>query len=110
MAFATTILTMNVVEAGLVDATSRYKDSKAMYWGPKNILTLTTYKREPIDPDDADTFMIIRKGQEYRPDKVSQDSYGTPEFWYKIMELNGMADIMEFKAGVNIRIPANVYF
>jgi hypothetical protein len=46
---------------------------------------------------------------EYRPDLVSQDKYGLPDFWWKIMEVNGMKDIMDFKAGKTIVLPENVY-
>lgn len=109
MAFPITEITMDLVDSELVDSTSRYSDSKAIYWGPKNILTLKTYKRKPPIKDESDRFMVIKMGHAYRPDLVSQEVYGTPEFWYKIMELNLMSDIMEFKTGVNIRIPVNAY-
>lgn len=57
---------------------------------------------------DGDQFMEITPEIEYRPDLVSADVYGTPDFWCILMEANGMKDIMEFKKGRNIRLPGNV--
>ena len=54
--------------------------------------------------------MVITKGSEYRPDLVSFDEYGTIDFWWKIMEVNGIKDILDFAAGRNIRLPNNVLF
>jgi hypothetical protein len=39
---------------------------------------------------------------------VSYEFYGTPDYWWRIMELNGMKDIMEFRTGVNIIISGNI--
>ena len=49
--------------------------------------------------------MVISPGYEYRPDLISQMVYGSPDFWWKIMEVNSIKDIFDFKAGVNLRIP-----
>jgi hypothetical protein len=40
---------------------------------------------------------------------MSFDKYGVSDFWWKIMEANGMKDVMEFKAGRTIVLPENVY-
>ena len=42
----------------------------------------------------------------YRPDKVSLMKYGFVDYWYKIMELNKIYDIMDFKAGRTIYLPS----
>jgi hypothetical protein len=41
---------------------------------------------------------------------MSNQAYGTPDFWWKILEVNGMKDIFEFKSGENIVIPNNILF
>jgi hypothetical protein len=85
---------------------SRYVDSPVVYYSDLKRLTLETYKRQPIGTTATDKFMIIGKGYEYRPDLVSVKAYGLPDFWWRIMEANGISDIYQFKAGVNIRIPS----
>ena len=70
-------------------------------------MTFTTYNRKQYTPSAQDKYAVIPPGMEYRPDKVSQQSYGVPDFWYRIMEANNMSDIMEFKAGTNILIPGS---
>ena len=50
----------------------------------------------------------MKPGQEYRPDLVSNRVYGTPDFWWRIMEANNIKDVFEFKAGLNLRIPGSV--
>jgi len=46
---------------------------------------------------------------EFRPDKMSQHVYGHVDWWWKIMEANNIKDVYDFKAGTNIRIPANPF-
>ena len=88
-----------------VTATSRYLNSKVVYYTERKLLTFTTYKKHNFPPTNNDQFMVITKGVEYRPDLVSQRVYNAPDFWWHILEANNMKDIYEFKAGVNIRIP-----
>src|SRR5688572_3455695 len=93
----------------LVAATSRYLDSKVIYYGNNAVLTFKTYKRVKTTPKTGDRFGIVEPGQEFRPDLVSNAAYGTPDFWWKIMEANNIHDIFDFKAGINIRVPDNIY-
>lgn len=85
---------------------SRYADAIIVYYTDLKRLSLETYKRQPIGTTQNDKFMVIGKGYEYRPDLVSSKVYGLPDFWWRIMEANGLSDIYDFKAGVNIRIPS----
>ncbi len=85
---------------------SRYANSTVCYYSKLKRLTLATYVRSPIGTSPNDKFMVIGKGQEYRPDLVSMRAYGLPDYWWKIMEANNIFDIYDFKAGVNIRIPS----
>ena len=94
--------------SGFVTASSRYANSTAITYGDKKILTLEIYKRVIGPVTSQDRFTVITPGTEFRPDIVSQKSYGTPEFWWRIMEDNGIFDIFEFKAGLNIRIPGSL--
>ena len=89
-----------------VTTASRYISSKVMYYGDLRRLTFSTYKRNLPGVTKDDRFMVITKGYEFRPDLVSVKVYGLPDFWWRIMEANGIADIYDFKAGVNIRIPS----
>ena len=52
---------------------------------------------------------VIPSGMEFRPDLVSKEKYGVPDFWWKILEANKMKDIFEFRAGKTIILPENVY-
>ena len=92
-----------------VNKSSRYANSTVVYYGPNKLLTYTTYKRTVIPPSSKDRYTVVSPGSEYRPDIMSQNAYGTPDYWWKILEANGLKDIYEFKAGLNIRIPSNIY-
>ncbi len=94
---------------GFVTATSRYADSAIVYYGDFKILTFTTYKRHAYTPQADDMYSVVPAGWEYRPDKASMEVYGTPDFWWKILEANNIFDIYDFKAGINIRLPSNPY-
>lgn len=91
-----------------VPPTSRYADATVIYYSEKKKITYSTYKKHSFTTNDNDQFMLLTKGVEYRPDLVSFDLFGTCDFWWRIMEANGMKDILEFKAGVTIRIPNNL--
>ena len=112
MANSITPLDKSAVSAGIVPPTSRYANSALLYYGPDNIITFETYKRPPRPRklNQQDRFMVITPGVAYRPDTVSNEVYGTPDFWWKIMEYNGMKDIMDFRAGINIVLPTDVLF
>lgn len=94
--------------ASYVTFTSRYKTSDVIFYGDDRKTTFTTYKRNEIPASETDTFMTITKPTEFRPDLVSYKAYGTPDYWWKILEFNQIADIYNFKAGLNIRIPTNL--
>lgn len=90
-----------------VPASSRYANSKVRYLTEDKIIVFETYKRKPVNDKNA-KYAEITKSVEYRPDLVSQELYSTPDFWWRIMELNGMKDILEFKAGKVIRLPSSI--
>jgi hypothetical protein len=94
---------------GFVSGLSRYADAKIIYYGANNVLTFTTYKKKPYPVSASDRYSVIPPGMEYRPDLVSRQAYGVVDFWWKIMEANGISDVFDFKAGLNIRLPADIY-
>jgi len=106
---ANTIEHTDLTTNSFVNSTSRYVDSSVLYYGDLRRLTFSTYKRGTYPDNSEDLFTVIPAGMEYRPDKMSELAYGTPDFWWKIMEANRIADIFNFKAGVNLRIPANPF-
>lgn len=92
-----------------VTALSRYANSKVLYYGDQHLTTFSTYKKNNIPLDANDKFSVVTPSTEFRPDMVSQQAYGVPDFWWKIMEVNNIKDVYDFKVGVNIRLPANIY-
>jgi hypothetical protein len=99
----------NVKADEFVAKTSRYIESRVVYYSEAKILTFETYKKKPILISPNDQVTVIPPGMEYRPDLISKGKYGTVDFWWKIMEANKMKDIMEFTAGKTITLPENIY-
>lgn len=100
----------NILTKKFVNFSSRYSDSFIIYYTENKLLTFTTYKKKEFKTSTKDKFMSITPNYEYRPDLVSQLAYGTCDFWWKIMEVNGIKDIFDFKSGLTIRIPDAVLF
>jgi len=109
MANSITYVPHSKPDRGYVTGSSRYADSQLIYYGELAKMTFTTYKRTQPKLTDEDKFTVVPPGWEYRPDLASKYMYGTVDFWWKILEMNGMKDVWEFKAGVNVRLPINVY-
>lgn len=99
----------NIKPEEFVTKSSRYIDSRVIYYSDAKILTFETYKKNPILFSANDQVAVIPPGMQYRPDLVSKEKYGTVDFWWKIMEANKMKDIMEFTAGKTITLPENIY-
>jgi hypothetical protein len=95
-----------VSASAVVDAGSRYLNSKIIYYGEQRFVTFSTYVRTEYEPTGSENVMVITKGAEYRPDLVSYEYYGYPGNWWRILEVNGMKDIYEFKAGKTIILPS----
>lgn len=91
-----------------VGPSSRYKNSEVIYYSEKKLLTFKIYKKAQSHFGTESKWYEITPDVEYRPDLVSYDFYGAPDFWWKIMEVNRMRDILEFRAGRNIRIPGSI--
>ncbi len=92
-----------------VGASSRYASSPVVYYGPLNKITFPMYQRKTYKKSAGDTYLVIPPGYEYRPDLVSYKAYGVTDYWWVIMEANGIQDVIDFKRGRNIWIPADIY-
>lgn len=99
----------NISPTKFVTQTSRYADSEVIYYGEKNIITFKTYKGQNLQQNKNDKFYVVTPSTEYRPDLLSYKIYGTVDYWWKILEFNNIKDIYDFKAGLNIRLPSNIY-
>jgi len=99
----------NTRASEFVTKLSRYADSRVIYYSNERVTTFETYKRKKYTSSSRDQVTVITPGMEYRPDLLSFDKYGAPDFWWKIMEANNMKDVTEFKAGKTIVLPENIY-
>lgn len=95
----------SVARDRIISGLSRYRKQTPIYYGEQRILTFDTYLRAPYVVSGDEKSMVITKGVEYRPDLVSYDVYGSPDLWWKILEVNGMFDIMDFETGRTIILP-----
>jgi hypothetical protein len=107
---ATTIQSaINVSKDDIIDRVSRYRKSEVIYYGDLPKTAFEIYKRLPVNASSTiDRVTLITPGWEYRPDLVSYDVYGAPDFWWKIMEVNHMSDILQFKSGLTITLPSDI--
>ena len=100
---------INISKEDIIDNVSRYRKSRVIYYGDLPKTAFEIYKRIPVTGNSTlDRVSLITPGWEYRPDLVSFDVYGVPDFWWKIMEVNKMSDILEFKSGLTITLPSNI--
>jgi hypothetical protein len=99
----------NLSAMEFVTRVSRYADSRIIYYSDEKIITFETYKKNKFVESSGDKVAVIPPGMEFRPDLVSKEKYGLPDFWWKIMEVNSIKDIFEFKAGRTIVLPENIY-
>jgi hypothetical protein len=97
----------NIPASRFVQPTSRYANSKTIFYTEDKKITFDTYKRKPYVGEGS--WLEITSSVEYRPDLVSFEFYGAPDFWWKIMEVNGMMDVLQFKQGINIFLPSNIF-
>lgn len=95
----------NLVPGFYVVPTSRYLNSRVIFYGDQRKITFNTFKRNAIPLNENDKYMLITAAYEYRPDLVSQKAYATPDYWWKIMIANNINDILNFKSGITVRLP-----
>ncbi len=98
----------NLSQTSFVTPLSRYVKSPIVRYGDDKALTFKIYKRPKKLLSTNDLFTVIQPQYQYRPDLLANKVYNDPEFWWVIMEANDIFDIFDFKAGVNIRLPATL--
>lgn len=80
------------------------------YFGtPQTNWYLGRYEHRSIAPSSADKQIVISSMYQYRPDRLSQDLYGTPAYWwiFAIRNPDEIRDpIWDFTAGKTIYAPA----
>lgn len=99
----------DIDKKSVIDPASRYQKQNMIYYGEGRLITWDIYLRQPYKPRGNEKVMLLTKGVEFRPDLVSYQVYGFPDMWWRIMEANGMKDIMEFEAGKTILLPEAIY-
>ena len=95
---------IKINKTGILAPLSRYQKSRVFQYGNLSKITFEIYKRTDKSPF-SNGVVLVTPGWEYRPDLVSFDIYGFPDLWWKIMEFNGIKDILDFKTGVTLQIP-----
>lgn len=83
-------------------ASSPYFETKQTSW------FLSNYEPREIFRDGTDILKVLETKYENRPDLLSYDYYGTPNYWWVFMMVNPDAikdPIYDFKAGLVIYIP-----
>lgn len=92
----------------LVSGLSRYVGSEVIYYGENRLTTFALYNRgDGYTRTGNERVLVLTKGNEYRPDLVAFDFYGSVDFWWVIMEANNIYDIWDFKTGRTIFLPNN---
>jgi hypothetical protein len=63
--------------------------------------------RKPLDvPEgDEDKYIVLDQSNQFRPDIISFQVYGTPDFGWAIMEVNNLRSFVELTRGVRLRVP-----
>lgn len=102
------ISSTNIRTDSVTQGFSRYQNSEVIYWGDQNLITFDTYVRTAYVPTGNEKVIMVTPGLAYRPDLLAYDIYGTPDAWWKILEVNGIYDIYDFKPGVTVMLPANL--
>lgn len=83
-------------------STSPYSASKQTSW------YLSRYQHRPIPPHRDDEEFEITAKYEFRPDKLSDDHYGTPAYWwvFAVRNRNLLSDpVWDLKVGKKIMVP-----
>jgi len=106
---ANLLINTEIPASKYVDSTSRYRNSDVIYYGENNLITFKTYKRGEIGTTSRDKYFLIDRAREFRPDLVAKAAYGIASLWWRIMQLNGMKDILDFRTGVTVRIPNTIF-
>lgn len=85
-----------------------YKASSPYYETLQTTWYLSNYEPRDVPRDGTDQIKVLETKYEFRPDLLSYDLYGTPNFWWVFMIVNPdqiKDPIYDFKAGLTIYVP-----
>jgi hypothetical protein len=86
-----------------------YPRSSPYYGTAQTSWLLGRYKHRTIAPHKDDSFVEILPKHALRPDRLSQELYGTPVYWWVFMVCNTSLirdPIWDLKVGMIIRAPS----
>lgn len=86
-----------------------YPNSSPYALTPQSSWYIGRYVHRRIEPASDDTTVVIAPKYNLRPDRMSQDLYGTPLYWWVFMirNMNVIRDpIYDFRSGVSIVVPS----
>jgi len=86
---------------------SRYRGTTVTQVDNEEELTEYVILRKPLDVPltDGDKYVVIDEGNQYKPDILSYQVYGTTRYDWAIMEINGVRSFLELQFGIRLRIP-----
>jgi hypothetical protein len=86
---------------------SRYRGSTVTQVELEGELENYVLLRKPLNvpADTEDKYMTLDQGNQYRPDAISTQAYGDPNFGWAIMEVNNIRHFAELRLGLRLRIP-----
>ena len=67
---------------------------------------LETYNQKFIPVSDDDAYHVVTHREVNRLDIISEDYYGTPDYWWVIALANNMIDPFIVNEGVMLRLPS----
>ncbi len=89
-----------------------YPSSSPYSATPQTNFGIGLFVFKPIAPDSGDTPFPLTLKYQYRPDKLSYDLYGTPNYWWVFAARNPKLRaqiIFGFTAGTTIIVPSADY-
>lgn len=86
---------------------SRYRGSTVTQVEVDGELESYVILRKPLNVplDTEDRFITLDQGNQFRPDVISTQVYGDPNFGWAIMEVNNIRSFVELAMGLRLRIP-----
>lgn len=85
-----------------------YQTSSPYSDTPQTTWYLSNYEPREMVQDGTDIIKVLETKYENRPDLLSYDLYGSPNFWWVFMIVNPdqiKDPIYDFKAGMIINVP-----
>lgn len=87
-----------------------YRNSSPYFNTPQTSWYLGVLEYRDIPRDGSDRIRILESKYDTRPDLLSYELYGTPNYWWVFMILNPNTikdPIYDFKAGISIYVPTS---